>query len=312
MRKLLSEFLCSNYEERLLSGEEKDTFGRFLNNLESSKKVNFIYRGTSHLNEQYNADISNIPLLSSYIFMIGEKGKMFADTHIKKYNTLKFIWDKFNQKICRLNFQNENVKRIVSNFLDKNPQFKEYFLNENNKDSFLDLNKVTETQKVVDYYLVLLHTIGKSGNGNSYFLSTTIDYSVAKNFSNDGIILYGWIPCKGSDQQIIHYEDVNKYNNFIESLNLPSCQTPMYPQQKEICLKCGLLPHFIIGFQYKEKFYINPNILKTPWSDNIVYNGININQTSFHEVIQHTRYKRTALFYDGNYYILQDNERIKI
>lgn len=302
MEKKSSKLSLYN-KDHLLSQADENTFWEFFKNLKSSRKVRFIYRGTNKLKKQYNVETSNIPVLSSYIFMIGEKGKAFSDTHIREYNTLKFIWEKINIICCTMTNDNN-----VSKFLNKNQNFKEYFSDNNNKEHFLNLNTHPHKKKIIDYYLVFLHTVGKRlGNDNSYFLSTSAGYETAHTFANNGgIILYGWVPRKGLKQQIIDYEDVNKYNEFIEAQGLPAYKIAMYPKQEEICLKCGLLPHFIIGFQDQDKFYINPNILTTRWDDNIVYNGINVDQTKFDEVIRHTRYKRTAFCYDGNYYILQD------
>ena len=44
---------------------------------------------------------------------------------------------------------------------------------------------------------------------------------------------------------------------------MPYCDTPVYPGQKEVTLRCGFLPHFIIGFKVKNCFYVNPAVFSS-------------------------------------------------
>ena len=159
---------------------------------------------------------------------------------------------------------------------------------------------------------MLFRSIGKSGNGESYFLSTSTKYSVADKFKGDNnIIIYGWLPKKGIKKCIINYQDVGKYSQFVKSMELPTHQEPIYPEQCEICIKCGLLPHFIIGFQYDNRFYINPNTLKQ-WNDNIVYVGLDIGQEDFNDLFNATKLEQSFIFIDGNYYVISKESVIEI
>lgn len=290
---------------------ERTTFFQFVHHLVSSGKARFIYRGESNLNEQFNTDTTNIRLLSDYIFVIGEKGRRFLKDHNKKYdNIFEFIWDKFHAKVCGLRFSSIETKKRVKCFLDGNQNFIEYFCDQNNHNDFIS-RLAKEKKEVADYYLAILHTIGKSGNSHSYFLSSSEDISIANKFrgnDNNAIVLYGWIPKKGWKKKIISYNDMNIYDEVINQLGLPTYQTPMYMEQKEICLKCGLLPHFIIGFQHNEKFYINPNILNNEWCEDIIYNGLCVDQSHFGETFEKTNYKISYVFCNGEYNIIIDND----
>ena len=119
--------------------------------------------------------------------------------------------------------------------------------------------------------------------------------------------MYGWLPRKGLKNRIIKYNDAEINNIFIKSLNLPTYQFHIYPEQSEICIKCGLLPHYIIGFQHNKRFYINPNTLKQ-WNDNIVYEGLDLDQKEFNDMFKATKLKQSFIFIDGNYYVISDKD----
>lgn len=309
IEKILSKLELYNGTD-IMDENAKKQFYKFVKDLKSSRKVRFVYRGESNLNEHYNSDLSDIPILTQRIFIVGEKGRMFLEDHCNmETNVFEFLWNKFNEKICGLNFSSDRTLEKVSNFIIKNPDFYAYFSNEQNKQPFINCINFPHNKRVmvIDYYLSLLHTIGKSGIDSSYFLSSSKNISIAEEFRNGGIIFYGWIPKKGIKDKTISYEDINKRNTFIESLGLPIYENSIYPEQNEVCLKAGLLPHFMIGFQHNTKFYINPNILKS-WDKDVIYNGLNIDQSKFSEIMGHTKYKRSAYFCEGNYYLIDGND----
>ncbi len=286
--------------------EDQNKFFEFIRHLKSSRKVRFIYRGESNLNEQYGTDTRNISLLSQYVFMIGEKSRTFLENRCEYDNIFKFIWDKFFNKVCKMNFDSDRTKAKLEQFLADNSGLNDYFSNKGNRRDFIGNNtRSDKEQKVItDYYLALLHTIGKSGNARSHFLSSSTECSVADGFKDEnGIILYGWIPRKGLKDKVISYEGIGECNDLIASFKLPIYQVPIYPEQKEICLKFGWLPHFIIGFQYQDRFYINPNALK-PWRTEIVYDGLDVDQSGFIEIFNTTNYECFYLFIDGNYTVI--------
>ena len=294
-------------DDKKATQTEIDSFILFVKRLKSSRRVRFIYRGDSNIIEQYNTDSRNLSLLAHYIFCLGDKGRYFFQSKLVDINSVfSLIWDKIHNKVCKLNFASEGTMEHVSDFLNKNPMFNNYFSDEHNKEHFESLSQlaIDKANEVTDYYLSILHTIGKSGNGESYFLSSSTNYLVADEFKGDNnIIIFGWLPRKGLKDRIIKYIDVEKNSLFVKSLNLPTFQVPIYPEQSEICIKCGLLPHYIIGFQHNNRFYINPNTLKQ-WNDSIVYEGLDIDQKDFNELFNATKLRQSFVFCDGNYYLI--------
>ena len=283
----LSKLTLCDEHGRNLTCREKVKFIQFVKQLKSSGSARFIFRGlnNAHLNEQYNAGVDNISVLAQHVFLIGNKGDLFFEYRYKsprQNNIFEFIWDNLHDKVCKTNVKTNGTREHVSQFLKNNPEFRNYFSDEKNKDAFVNKElSPEERRKVVDFYLALFHTIGKSVRGDhSYFLSSSTDRSVVDKFAGDGIVLYGWVPEKDVENRIISYEDVTKVNEFVRSLGLPTYQKSVYSEQKEICLKCGLLPHFIIGFQHVNRFYINPSTLKS-WRDEMVCEGMDVDQTLF-------------------------------
>lgn len=293
------------------SQQEQQQFFSFIKSLKSSKRVRFVFRGNSNIFKYYNTDVDNIPLLSHYIFCIGDKGCYFLQKKLIDFKEIfSVIWNKFNDKVCKLNFSSEQTKQPVLHFLKCNPEIQQYFSNDQNKKCFECISDlpIEDRKKVADYYLSILHTIGKSANGKSFFLSTSKNYMVADEFKGaNSIIIYGWLPKKGINNHIVKYIDVEKSSSFVKKIGLPICDVPVYPEQSEICIKCGLLPNFIIGFQHDNKFYINPNILKTQWHDNIVYDGLDIDQKNFNDLLTKSKYSQSFIYYDGDYYLISEN-----
>lgn len=294
-----------------ISAEEQECFSSFLNHLKSSRKVCFISRGDGNLEKHYGTSLDNIPLLIQNIFVLGEKGRSFLEGHMSYGNVFQILWDKFNEKVCGLKFGKPNSLKHVSTFLKENPSIKNYFSDNTNRDSFVNLSELPDKEKgaIADYYFAILHTIGKSVFPKSYFLSTSKKQNVAEKFANkgEGIILYGWAPRRGLKKNILKSIDLEEKCKIVERHSLPTCKSSVYPDQKEICLKCGLLPHFIIGFQHQNKFYINPATLNT-WNDNILYDGMRIDQTKFKDFFNASNYSSSFVFIDGTYYIISNND----
>ena len=253
------------------------------------------------------------------MFMLGEKSHHFESVHrawicvddcsIEVFN---YIFDRLQRKVCNLDFQNENTKNTVDKFLKDNPEIKSYFSDERNKEGFLSIITHNRLQKnrIKDYYFSLFHTIGKSAHGDSYFISTSKSLDIANRFQNDGIILITWVPESEKDRQIIRFENVNRMNKTIQKLGLPIWHTSPYVEQEEICVKGGLLPHFIVGYAYGDYFVVNPSLLsQIQIKDNItniIKNGIDIDQTKFKDEKQKTKYKGGFLCFDGEIYEKND------
>ena len=309
MEKLLNS-LELYLDGKAVTQTEKGHFLRFIRQLKSSRRARFIYRGDSNIFEQSNIEPANLALLAQSLFCLGNKAMyFFQKKFFERDSIFSLLWEKFHNKVCKLNFESVATKERVSAFLQNNPIFNYYFSDEHNKDHFESLLKLpaAKAKKVADYYLSLLHTVGKSGNGKSYFLSSSTNYLVADIFKGDRkIIVYGWLPRKGIKDCIIECTDSVKRIQFVKSLNLPTYQTSIYPKQSEVCIKCGLLPHYIIGFQQNNKFYINPNTLK-PWNNNIVYDGLDIDQRDFNDLSIAAKLTQSYFLYDGIYYVNYEN-----
>ena len=223
------------------SQKEQQQFFSFIKSLKSSKRVRFVFRGNSNIIKYYDTDVDNIPLLSHCIFCIGDKGCYFLQKKLIDFKEIfPVIWNKFNDKVCKLNFRSEQTKQHVLHFLKCNPEIQQYFSNEQNRKSFECISDlpIEDRKKVADYYLSILHTIGKSANGKSFFLSASKNYMVADEFKGtNSIIIYGWLPQKGINNHIIKDIDVEKSSSFVKKIGLPTCNVPIYPEQREICIK---------------------------------------------------------------------------
>lgn len=306
----------------ILNSSEKELFNSFLSKFSSVHNKRIIYRGDDNLQTQYNADLNSLGDLSDRIFMVGMKSKYFLDKNeiINFLNTdediFEYIFERINNKICQIQCYNEQTKKRIYSFLENNPNIREYFSNPCNKKSFVKtINTLSQKEKLKakDYYFSLFHTMGRSGNANSYFLSSSTSNKVVANFcSSQGIILVGWLPTKWFNQRSIEYNDIYNANKEIANLGLPIYHKALYPEQKEICLKCGLLPHYIMGFivnngNDNKSFIINPAILKSMSNnrsiDDIVQNGLYINQDkeNFERILSQTNYFRYYVFWDGKY-----------
>ena len=309
---------------RALTDEEHHDFMDNLSILCSDKKSIKIYRGTSKLRKQYNTDTNDMSQLCDIIFMIGEKSFYFwNDNHIKykfvnsawedevaKRGIVDFLWFQLHEKVCSLNFKCPRTKHKVGKFLYRDLTFFRFFNDEHNEFKFKnclgELNQ-HDWYIVQGYYCSLLHTIGKSAIGESYFLSSSVDVRVAEHFRNNGIIICGWLPRKGlKERKLSYYNMLNPNESFIRSLGLPTWRTAVYEEQKEFCLKCGILPHYMVGLCHKDIFYVNPSFIKETIDDNTILTGLNVNQKPFQDYLKKTNYGRSYILCDGLYIDLLD------
>ena len=96
------------------SQKEQQQFFSFIKSLKSSKRVRFVFRGNSNIIKYYDTDVDNMPLLSHYIFCIGDKGCYFLQKKLIDFKEIfPVIWNKFNDKVCKLNFRSEQTKQHV-------------------------------------------------------------------------------------------------------------------------------------------------------------------------------------------------------
>jgi len=117
---------------------------------------------------------------------------------------------------------------------------------------------------------------------------------------------------KGSvRRRIIEQVDINDKVT-IKHTGLPYCKVAVFPNQEEIAIRCGLLPHFIIGFAIKMDIYVNPAVF-TAIDDMYQLNsfrelfayrrklqlyGLDINQENFEVFCRRTNFKRYYTFDD--------------
>lgn len=100
----------------------------------------------------------------------------------------------------------------------------------------------------------------------------------------------------------------------IRHTGLPYCKVAVFPDQEEIAIRCGLLPHFIIGFAIEKDFYVNSavftaidhmhelNSIKefSAYKRKLQLYGLEINQENFEDFCRRTNFKRYYTF-DGDY-----------
>lgn len=286
----------------------------FLKQFCSSRNKTLLYRGCSPSNI-FRTNLFDIKGFSEKIYMLGEKSHHFESNDHPliciddcSKDVFKFIFDRFHDKVCALNFSNPNSREKVKLFLESNPLINNYFSDKNNLESFLStISQMDDSNKrhVLDYYFSLLHTIGKSADGNSYFISTSRNIEIAKQFKNDGVIVITWVPSSERNRQIICNNDINKLDSFIKTTGLPYYEVSPYSDQEEVCVKGGILPHYIMGYIYQDSFIVNPNLLtqiSTSYDfESLLKDGIYTDQINFDNELHKTKYKRGFLCIDGYY-----------
>ena len=172
-----------------ISESEKKQFISFLTRL---NHVSIVFRclGNEYIYKQYNTSIDNIPILSEFIFLYGDKAKLFyekLDNRIHNLyiddtlnGTMEFIYNKIQKVFVQLNLKSERTKEKVGILVKKNPVFLAYWRHMTKEKWLNEIANLSKLKKVQlkDYYVALLHTVGLAGYGrNSYFLSTSESYN---------------------------------------------------------------------------------------------------------------------------------------
>ena len=287
------------------------SFCLYLN--KNSHRVKTIFRGENYENLKRKLNLqgdNNFTKLSYFTFLIGEKGRVYRQEYkdmISKKNRIYSIDNTdeefYNYIFDKLNRVFKEYKRAdIIQFKFEQNYFYKYFLKEENKESFVKkINDIQDEQtkiKIRDYYLNLIHQIGKIGFYNkSFFTSTTTKYSIAKDFTlnknnSDRIVFVSWVTYP-LNRIGVTFNYLNKTKNLISSFNLPIYKKSFFPKQREISIKGGLLPHYILGYirLNTNEFEVNPHFFETNKSFNeIVQNGFEIDQTLFHSALNETDY----------------------
>lgn len=299
------------------NSDSHKSFDSFIEQFCSYKYRTILYRGTKQIKD-FQTEITDIPNYARKMYMLGEKSYCYESNAEKSLFCIDDLSSElfgyiFNRLkvLCENKFDpNGGTHSTVCSFLDNNPEIKNFFLAENHKKEFISqINKQSNKDKIhiKDYYISLIHTIGKSFSRNSYMISTSTDFYVAQDFKNDSVIVT-WIPFKERHRQFIKFNDVNKVDSLIKKIGLPYYDISPYKNQKEICIKGGLLPHYIIGYtiEIEKSFIVNPHLLEQISSsfkiEDIIENGINIDQREFIKELNQTKYKGGFINIDGSYF----------
>lgn len=172
---------------------------------------------------------------------------------------------------------------------------------------------------VRDYYLGLLHHINKSEYyPSSFLLSASTEFSQAYKFawskkeidSEDPLVIFGWIPYKYEGVLSAPDSRVLSKKIKMEDLGLPIYEKSFFHFQKEVTLKGGLLPHYMLGYLHRKKgeeiFEINSALFDT----DDLWNGIElpVDQSTFHQRIQNTLFGRYFTF-DNESYLFQQRSK---
>lgn len=286
-------------------------FLHFLDVFCAAKNKTVLYRGTNRLSV-YNVEVFNTKEFSRKMFMVGCKGHYYEPHKTALFciddcseDLFGFIFDKINEIIHSLHSQREEIKY----FFERNDNINDYFSNNSNRLHFISSIKVLGNNlqhEMKDYYLSLMHVMGKKVSPNSYMISTSKQLHTAQCFQNGGVVIVTWIHSSRRKDTIIKFVDVNRTEEHVRELGLPFYKKSPYYGQQEICIKGGIVPHFIIGYAYKHSFIVNPYLLSQISDeynvDEIIKNGIDIDQKDFNIVLDDTQYKGGFITIDGFYF----------
>ena len=317
----ISQLRLLNGVDNELSQEQILKLWEFYNLLSGSTNSKFILRGESdrNLTRQFNVDSHNPNLLAKCLFTTGEKGRICweenggydpDDTSNENFlnicsSLIKYIDDGIKSG-------GNHAKRLKT-FCDKNEDFYMGIKNETALVEAYEKLEYEDKRKVNLYYLAIAHTINdREYRDFSTFISTTTNARVADCFAKD-VIIYGWVPktnwnSSAKRRTIEHVVINDKFT--IMNTGLPYCKVSVFPNQEEIAIRCGLLPHFIIGFAIENDFYVNPAVFTaidtmhelrsfkelSAYRRGIRLRGLNINQENFEDFCRRTNFKRYYTF----------------
>ena len=325
---MLSNIRLLNSNGDVLTQEELNKLFEFYNMMSGSLNSRFIFRGESNRNlmRQFNLDTRTPDMLSECLFMTGEKGRI-CWTETEGINPDDVSAENF-LRICKslakyidegLRAGGNRAKRIKA-FCEKEEKFCDGIRKGETFVGIYEELKHEVKQKVNLYYLAIAHTIGdKEYKETSEYISTTTNAVIADRFAQD-VCIFGWVPQniwrRKARKRTIDIVDTNQMSE-MQSTGLPYCDSAVFPNQEEIAIRCGLLPHFIIGYAVGRNFYVNPAIFnaidmmheigtfreKFRYKRSIQLHGLEINQENFEEFCHRTNFKKYFTF-DGDDYAM--------
>ena len=325
----LSNKKLLNSSGQVLSLNELLKLWEFYNLIKGSSYSRLILRGESdeNLYRQFYADTTTPVALAGCLFMTGEKARNcwnnnnFVDADDTSPDNFKRICESLYHAIHDGERSSSKRAKRIRFYCLNNAEFCKAFENIPSIVKEYVRLAVRDKQTANLYYLSIIHTINSlEYKRNSGFVSTTTDARVAGEFADDCII-YGWVPkhphisIAGSARTIDLVDSRN--NKTLKQLGLPYQNTPIYPEQNEISIRCGLLPHFIFGFTAGKSFYFNPAIFPTidkmhelttfralsNYRKGLQLGGLEVNQEGFEDFLRRTNYRR-YFTYDGDEYSL--------
>lgn len=321
---VLSGCRLLNDEGEALSQDELMKLWGLYNMMVGSTLSTFILRGESdeNLRSQFGTDTESPRLLAKYLFMVGEKGRMcWTD---KEFLDPDDVSEENFRKICRAFYRyidegcrgNSGRSFKMRDFHDRNTDFCRALENTDEIVAKYVLLKKKVRRTVNLYYLSIAHTINSYGYKKaSSFVSATTNVDVAQEFTDD-VCIYGWVPKEPVGISRSQYKTIDfvvtENEGIVKQTGLPYCESPVYPEQKEVALRCGFLPHFIIGFKVKNNFYVNPAVFSSmdklqekrtfkelcQYKSRLLNYGLEVDQTNFEEFCRLTKFKRYYT-YDG-------------
>ncbi len=312
----LSDYRLLDTSGRPMRDTDILIFWNIINMFRNSDQKLWVVRGDSDVNlsRQFNGVDSRQPeLLAQYIFMVGEKGricwneKRFLDPEDTSADNFRNNCKLLGKVLASSRKGSEGRSRRMAAFMSENQTFVAQFISgaiDMAVDKYVALPP--ESRRIVNrYYLAVVHTINPSEfRSRSPFVSLTEDIDVADGFGKD-VTIFGWVP-KFYQPYYIRHGFATEAVSVLRDAELPYLTQPVYPEQAEVSVLCGILPHFIIGFASGNNFYVNPAVFTTMdlfrqchcFSDmqqlrkDIIKNGLLVDQDKFEEFCRMTSYKR--------------------
>lgn len=268
------------------------------NQLTQLRKIHSFYRGDNleniykrfgiiHDETEYNKTE-----LLKRIFLIGDKSKYFYDdilfgevTHVRGLGLIDDSDLALAKIFKKMNSSTKSTKDYIKKYFKKNTNLLEYFKHKKNREDFIySVKNSTNPLFYRNYYLKILHQLYFVGyRNNSHFVSTSKDKEVTKKFAGTkGIIIHCWKP------------NFYFFRKKFEAINLPRQESEAFEEQKEFSFLAGILPHFISAVEFieDEKVYFNPNILINEIDNNLFFDGLEIDQSNFIEVVSKTKFRK--------------------
>lgn len=311
---------------RDLSEEQRSHFFNCINKIYRNNDK-FIYRGDKKekLYPIYGIEKnSSDKRFRDTLFILGAKANMFL-TKLPGINEIRIdeagnnvfnLIFKMLSNLLKRKFPFGPVYRAVGDFKKREAGVINFFCNQDGEQTFINIiSRLTLNQRIIvrDYYLGLLHHISKSEYySSSFLLSTSTDFAQASKFAGKGknensenpLIIFGWIPYQYEGILSIPDIWVLRKNIDMNEIGLPVYEKSFFPFQREVTLKGGLLPHYMLGYLHnqnnRETFEINPSLFRT----NDSWNGteLSIDQNSFHQRIRNTLF--------GHYFTFDEEESL--